>query len=242
MIRSIALSTFAFTLLLSNAGHADYQWGFGNISLNHLDWSQGTEDKSTKKDFTYLEIEGGAQHTWGELYGFFDIENVGKTGDDVRTASKANLRYYLGQTGFSVYAHAYAFSALGFSEQNRVLGLGYQVGGEGWSFKPFLGFHDVSQTYFSGSNGYMGGWVLIYIFKIKGHEFMFADWHEYEFDRKEAYAAGNGASKVSHNGAASIWWTAVKEMSLGLQYRYAQDKLGTPGSQSAVISTIRYNF
>lgn len=242
MNRLMTLLTLTSALFVSLPGRADYQWGFGNISLNHLDWSQGTEDKSSKKDFTYLELEGGAQHTWGELYGFFDIENVGKSGDEVRTASKANVRYYLGQTGLSLYAHAYTFSALGFSEQNRVLGLGYQLGGEGWSFKPFLGFHDVSQTYFSGSNGYMGGWVLIYFFKIKGHEFMFANWHEYEFERKEAYASGNGASKVSQNGAASLWWTPVKEISLGVQYRYAQDKLGTAGSQGAVISTIRANF
>ena len=229
-------------VFISNYAHAEYQWGFGNLSLNYLDWTSGTEDKSTKKDFTYLELEGGAQHTWGELYGFFDIENVGMTGTEVRTATKGNLRYYLGKSNVSIYAHAYTFSSLGFAEQNRVIGLGYQLGGEGWSFKPFLGFHDVSQTFYSGANGYMGGWVLIYFFKVAGQDLMFADWHEYEFERHDQYAGGNGASKTSHNGAASIWWTPAKELSLGLQWRYANDKLGTPGSMSAVIYSLRYNL
>lgn len=243
------ISSLVFSVLIfSSLGvHADYQWGFGNVSLNYLDWDQQTEDKSTKKDFTFLEIEGGAQHSWGELYGFFDLEEVGKTGDEVRTASKGVLRYYLGKSNVSIYAHVYDFNAAGFAEQNRVLGLGYQLTGEtapgqAWWFKPFLGFHDVSQTFFNGSNGYMAGWIIGYSFQISTQNFLFTDWHEYEFSRKEAYAAGNGRQTTSHNGAAAIWWMINKEITLGLQYRYANDKLGTEGNMGAVITTVKYNF
>ncbi|WP_436405626.1 outer membrane protein OmpK, partial [Escherichia coli] len=40
--------------------------------------SRTTEKSSTKShkdDFGYLELEGGANFSWGEMYGFFDWEN-----------------------------------------------------------------------------------------------------------------------------------------------------------------------
>ncbi len=226
----------------STVAFADYQWGFADMNINYLDWDGGTENKSTKKDFTYVELEGGAQHSWGDLYGFFDIENIGRTGDDVRTASKASINYYLGQTKFGLYAHEYSFHSLGFSEQNRVIGFGYVISGEGWWFKPFLGIHDVSQTFYSGSNGYMGGWIFGYNFSAFSQKFFLADWHEVEFLRNESYAVGNGGSRQGVNGALSIWWTITANISVGEQWRYANNKLGTGGDMTAWISTLKYNF
>ncbi len=228
--------------LSSTLAFADYQWGFADMNINYLDWDNGTENKSSKKDFTYIELEGGAQHSWGDLYGFFDIENIGRTGDDVRTASKAAINYYLGQTKFGLYAHEYSFQSLGFSEQNRVVGFGYSLFGEGWWFKPFLGFHDVSQTFYSGSNGYMGGWVFGYNFSAFHQKFFLADWYEIEFLRNESYAAGNGGSRQGVNGALSFWWTITASISAGEQWRYANNKLGTGGNMTAWISTLKYNF
>lgn len=234
-----------FTLVLMIivwTAKADYQWGFGNMSLNYLDWEKGTENKSTKKDFTYLEIEGGAQHSWGDVYGFFDIENIGKTGSDVRTATKGSINYYLNNSKFGLYAHQYSFHSLGFSEQNRVIGFGYLLAGDGWWIKPFLGFHDVSQTFYSGSNGYMGGWVFGYNFVAFGQKFFLVDWHEMEFERNQSYAAGNGASRTGINGALSIWWNLNAQVTFGQQWRYATNKLGTGGEMNAWISTLKYNF
>lgn len=230
------------SFLVSEFVLADYQWGFGNMSLNYLDWERGTERKSTKKDFTYLEVEGGAQHSWGDLYGFFDSENIGQTGSDVRTASKGAINYYLGDSKFGIYAHQYSFHSLGFSEQNRVIGFGYLLTGNGWWFKPFLGFHDVSQTFYSGSNGYMAGWVFGYNFITFAEKFFIADWHEAEFERDSAYAVGSGGGKTSVNGALSLWWTINRKLTLGQQWRYALNKLGTGGEQNAWISTLKYNF
>lgn len=229
-------------LFISPSLWANYEFGFGNVSVNYLDWDKGTENKSTKKDFTYLEIEGGSQFSWGELYGFFDLENPGRSGDEIRTASKGSIRYYLGTTGFSLYAHEYSFHSLGFSDQNRVLGLGYQWVGEKWWFKPFMGYHEVSQTFYSGANGYMLGWILGYGFKVSEQSFWITQWHETEIDRNEAYANGNGNSKTSQNGAISAWWDINKDVTLGLQWRYAQNKLGTAGTMGAAIATLKYNF
>jgi hypothetical protein len=238
--KSLSICLF---LLASRAAHAEYQWGFANVSFNRLNWTQETKDKSTKLDFNYLEVEGGSQYSWGELYGFYDIENFDKDGDEMRTAAKGSIRYYLGETGFSLYAHVYNFTSLGFAEQNRVVGFGYQwTGPSGWWFKPFLGFHDVSQTFFSGPNGFMGGWVLGIPFKIADQRFLLSDWHEYEFARKDAYAAGNGGKNTSHNGAVGLWWTPLEAATFGIQWRYANDKLGTEGTMGASIFTAKYNF
>ncbi len=217
---------------------AEYKFGFADVSYNFLDWSQGTEDKSTKRDFSYLELEGYAQYDWGDLYGFFDYENPGHKGDEVRTAFKgAMLRKILG--GLSIYAGVYNFAAHGFYEQSRVLGLGYFLEGKGWWFKPWIGFHDVSQRFFSGPNGYILGWTVGYNFEVLSEKFMIADWHEFEFDRKKAYAAGNGGNQAAHNGALSVWWNLRDNMSAGIQGRYATDKLGTPGSLGAIIYTVK---
>lgn len=237
-----SLPFFAFPLLFAGTASAAYEWGFGDVSLNHLAWDAPTKAKSTKSDFDYLEFEGGAQYSWGETYGFFDIENIGRRGEVLRTAAKGSLRYYLGKSGFSAYGHVYNFTQPGFAEQNRVYGFGYQVTGKNWWVKPFLGFHDVTQTYFNGSNGFMGGWVVGYGFKIGRQEFLAADWHELEFARRDDYAFANGNRHVSQNGALSLWWSATKNVNPGVQWRYAVDKLGTAGEMNAAIFTLKYLF
>ncbi len=230
-------------ILFSIPSFAAYEYGFADVSLNRLFWSDATKAKSTKSDFNYLELEGGSQFSWGEMYGFFDIENILKRdANEVRTAAKGVIRYYLGKSQVSLYAHVYDFNAIGFSEQNRVIGLGYQFSiPQGW-FKPFLGVHDVTQTFFNGLNGYMGGWIAGYGFKLFGEDFLATDWHEIEFARQAAYAAGNGGKPVSQNGAAALWWNAVPQLTFGLQWRYAMDKLGTSRGLNAGIASVRYNF
>ncbi len=222
------------------AARAEFKFGFADLNVNYLDWSAGTERKSAKRDFLYLELEGFAEFDWGDIYGFFDYENPGEPGVEVRTAAKGAVHRRLGLGGLTAYAHVYNFAMHGFFEQNRVLGLGYHFAGAGWWFKPFLGFHDVSQTFYSGPNGYMAGWTVGYWFSVAGERFMLADWHEFEFERRAEYAAGQGGSRTSHNGAVSLWWQVNPRFSAGVQGRYVTSKLGTPGSSGAVIYTLKY--
>lgn len=238
---SVLLSIVALALVTSKESKAAYQWGFGNLSVNHLGWDQSTKDKSTKTDFTYLEIEGGAQFDWGDLYGFYDIENPGKTGLEARTANKAAMNYYLFGTKISVYASQYTFQSLGFSEQNRVIGVGYLWSGTGWWVKPFLGFHDIVQTFYVGPNGFMGGWVFGYDFNWLGRKFSVIDWHEIEFSRDSSVAAGNGGSS-GVNGALSLWYTSSADYSFGIQRRYATNKLGTKDDLGAWIGSLKVLF
>jgi hypothetical protein len=88
----------------------------------------------------------------------------------------------------------------------------------------------------------MTGWLAAYFFTIMHQEFMLADWSEIEFARNQTYADGNGGSKTSLNGALSLWWTTAKHYSVGAQWRYCHDKLGTPGTSNAAIYTLKYIF
>lgn len=256
--------------LTSSAALAD-NWSFANVSLNYLDWSKGTEQRTNdgafggKKDFGYVEFEGGMGGNWGEVYGFADIENPGnnKHENDIRTArrtaAKAVGRYNLtsiGATPVQLYAHVYDFrdgednSGRVFFDQNRVLGLGTSLSfGKLW-VKPFIGFHqELKQDVGAHMNGYMAGWVLGYNFEAFGQPFMVTQWHETEFKRKDEYltmgAPGKQVAKgdtTAWNGAVSLWWTPTKQFTAGIQYRYADQKLGSVSYQNAIIYTTKYNF
>ena len=78
LLTSAALATPAFADD-AEPHTLDRLWSFANVSVNYLDWSNGTEARTAsnvaKSDFTYVEIEGGVGFSWGEFYGFFDFEN-----------------------------------------------------------------------------------------------------------------------------------------------------------------------
>ncbi|GKW50296.1 outer membrane protein OmpK [Halomonas sp. NCCP-2165] len=237
-------------------------WSFANVSLNYLDWSDGTEartaDNAAKGDFFYLEAEGGAGFSWGEFYGFYDLENPHNDSleedgrDNRRSAFKVTSHLYLGDSPFSLYAHVYDFRDYGFEveEQDRVLGLGYRhTFANGLWIKPFLAraWVESGSGGFDGSNGYMAGWVAGYDFQAFGQDFSLTQWHEQTFDRDAAYLAqnyvGEAAGSVGTNGAVSLWWHPHERLTTGVQYRYAQDKLGTPDAyQNAMIYTLKFNL
>ncbi|WP_062260110.1 outer membrane protein OmpK [Endozoicomonas arenosclerae] len=246
LLRNATLALAAVTAAFTSTANAEYQYGFSNVSISRLDWSDGTEERTAggKKDFTYLELEGGAGFDWGEIYGFIDLENPHKSnkeddGDGRRVAMKGTMRLNLGDTGFNLYGQVYDLSTDGFNEQNRVVGFGYNFAQGSFFFKPFIGLHNAQTTYFSGNNGYMLGWVLGYGFKAFGEDFMVTNWHETEFNRDEDYAEGK---ETGQNGAVSLWWNATDTITAGLQYRYADDKLGADTYQNAMIYTLKYNF
>lgn len=248
---SLRKSTLAAAIIaagFSTTASADYQYGFGNVSINYLDWSSGTESRAKKKDFMFLELEGGAGFSWGEVYGFFDLENPHKNneesdGNGRRTAMKGTMRYYLGNTGFNLYGHIYDVDTADFSEQNRLVGVGFNYQNANFFWKPFLAINNTNKTgnfdHFSGYNGLVAGWVMGYGFKLAGQDFMFSNWHEYEFDRDKQYHDGK---KDGNNGAAALWWNANEKITAGIQYRYADDKLGSNSYQNGLVYTLKYNF
>lgn len=149
--------------------------------------SQRAENKSAhttgKKDFIYLAVEGGANFNWGERYGFFDIGNPFHQ-------RKTKGRFYLGDSGFNLYGHIYGIWSLpgykyggNFHEINTLYGFGYNFSLGNFWLKPFLALHYVDQTFYSGNNGYVLGWVAGYSFQLWSQNFSITNWHEMEFNR-----------------------------------------------------------
>lgn len=237
-------------------------WSFANVSLNYLDWSNGTEARTAsnaaKSDFTFVEIEGGVGFGWGEFYGFFDFENPtndqfdeasgGK--DNFRTAGKVTSHIYLGDSPLSLYAHVYDFRDYGFNgrEQDQILGLGYRTTfANGLWFKPFIGAARVQSDGYTGMNGYMAGWVAGYDFTALDQNFSVTNWHEQTFGRDSDYLSQNyvngTAGSVGTNGALSLWWHPSDLITTGVQYRYSENKLGTPDAyQNAMIYSVKLNL
>ncbi|CAM3491585.1 outer membrane protein OmpK [Parendozoicomonas haliclonae] len=266
-VKKIAGTIALSASLLSGAAAADTftpVYTFGGVSINNLNWSDGTEDRSAsgaqKRDFNYISFDGGMGFTWGEFYGFFDLENPGQDrdekdgGDAFRTAHKVTFHYYLGDTNFTLYSHIYNADSKGFTETNYLGGMGYRFATEsGLWVKPFIAanYTDSSAAFpssypggksasFSGYNGMVAGWTAGYAFEVMGQPLMVTNWNEIEFDRAAEYKASNGDRGV--NGAVALWWTPVEKITAGIQYRYAEEKLGVDGYQNAMIYTLKYNF
>ncbi|GHE20236.1 ion channel protein Tsx [Halomonas urumqiensis] len=237
-------------------------WSFANFSVNYLDWSDGTEQRTAsnaaKSDFMYLELEGGVGFEWGEFYGFADLENptndrfdeASGGQDNLRSAAKVTSHLYLGDSPFSLYAHVYDFRDYGFDarEQDQILGLGYRHTFEnGVWIKPFIGAARVQSDGYTGMNGYMAGWVAGYDFSAFDQAFSVTNWHEQTFARDDDYLTqnyiGDKADEVGTNGAVSLWWHPHERITTGIQYRYADNKLGTPNAyQNAMIYSVKFNF
>lgn len=259
------LAALALAAAFAPTAHADDDWSFKDVSVNHLDWTGSTESRTSKgpftqkKDFTYLELEGGMGGKWGDLYGFFDVENPDKdshnAGDsamDRRYAMKAVAHINMTELGgvpVQLYAHIYNFMDDGFRDQNNVLGLSTAYNNGGFWIKPFLGAHYETKTDLGTQyNGLMTGWVFGYSFKAWDQSFMVSSWHETELNRKDSYLvmARDGdivtANKTAQNGALSLWWNATPHITTGVTYRYAKNKLGWAAYQDGFIYTARYNF
>ena len=232
---------------------------YWDTSVNYLNWSQGTEDRSSAlngpyglTDFVYLELEGGAGWDWGEFYFFSDVENPGHSWeaggtDNSRFVFKPILDIKLGDTNWYVHLQDYYLRSDTFFVNNLVTGLAYKYTyGDFW-IRPFIGPHIQHSTYYDGFNGYMAGWTFIYNFKIGEQKLMLSNWHEFEFDRDEEHYLFNGeptgdGRSYGTNGAIALWWTPTKAITTGIQYRYADYKLGVAAYTTAVIYSLKYNF
>ncbi|AMC33798.1 outer membrane protein OmpK [Janthinobacterium sp. B9-8] len=257
----------AASILATPAAFAANDWSFKNVSVNWLDWSNGTEDRTNagafagKKDFAFLEVEGGFGGDWGEAYGFFDVENPTKaksepdSRENRRYVVKAVARFNIVQAGpvpVQAYVHVYDLRDTGtnFFSQNRVLGLGTSLSSGNFWIKPFVGAHQqLDQNIGAHANGVMAGYVAGYSFQMFGQSFMATQWHETEFNRDDKFltmgSPAGGVTKgdsTGQNGAVSLWWNVSKEFTTGLQYRYADQKLGSASYQNAMIYTAKYNF
>jgi len=246
--KNILISAF-ITLLLSSYLYAQEEksfytpnYSFKNISVNYLDWSTKTENESPQKDFAYLEFEAGAGFDWGDFYMFLDIENptdsyTNTAPHDLRFAFKPVLDIKIANSNWSYHIQDYSLTSDTFFVHNFINAIAYKYSTDGFWIRPFLGIHYQESTYYSGFNGYMFGWTFLYDFSINNANFSIAQWHENTFDRDKT-----DYKKDGFQGALSAWYKASDEITMGLQYRYADQNLGYDGYQDGIIYSLKYNF
>ena len=131
---------------------------------------------------------------------------------------------------------------------NLVPGIAYKYSTDfGFWIRPFIGSHFQESTFYDGFNGWMAGWVFAYDFKISGQKFSLTNWHEFEWGHDEEHylfegdPVGDGRSH-GVQGAVALWWTPMKEITAGVQYRYSNYKLGLDAYANALIYSLKYNF
>ncbi|MBU2706505.1 ion channel protein Tsx [Zooshikella marina] len=251
MQKVILPTTLVVASLLTFSAHAEMTYSFGNVSINYLEWDADTEVKTgnTKEDFSYLEIEGGAGFNWGEVYGFYDFEEWDKNSDKHRFFGKGNVRYFLGDQGWHLFGQVSDFRTKDFDETNTFLGIGKSFNfSNGLWLKAHAAIHHSFQSdkygSFDGHNGYQLGVVWGKDFSALGQNFTVAQWHEYDFMRDDDYMASHDGSPNTsgYNGAISGWWHITDHFDVGVQYRYADDYLGSPTYQNGTILSLKYNF
>ena len=256
-VKMFALAAATTAMLSAGAVQAEQYYGFSNVSVNYLDWSNGTTDRTngTKTDYFYIEAEGGAGYDWGDVYGFIDIENPTKmhksydagkqSADAFRVSAKGTIAVNMGDTNFNYYGQIFSLTdSSGFATQNYVLGVSYNYRHDsGFWVNPFLGVHYQNDPGSAFFNGGMAGWVGGYDFNLGGQKFSVTNWNEIEFARDSAYAeAAWVGSHYGLNGALAAWWHPTPQLTTGIQYRYADHKLGDNGYDNGIVYTVKYNF
>lgn len=228
-------------------------YSFKNLNINYFDWNHASETESAQGDFSYVGIEGGFGYDNMDFYGFLDIENPTYTYDDdfphdLRFSALADVDFEIANN-WKLHIQDFALNSQSYYVNDFIVGVGYKLNTDfGFWIRPFVGVHHTYDTYYSGVNGYMGGWLLSYDFTLFEYNFNIFQWNEIEFARDKKFyldadnqPVGDGAS-WGVNGALSLWLSLTDSFTVGTQYRYADNKLGTQNYLSAIIYTLKYNF
>ena len=246
IIKLVIFSLLLLPMALKAKDITTPNYTYQNISINQLNWSDNTKTRTTngQKDFSYIELEGGAGFDWGEFYGFVDIENPTKSYKDTDKSLhvalkpvfdiKLNDNYYL-------HIQNYLFRSHTYSVNNLIVGLSTKYKTDNFWIIPFLGSHYKDDTYNSELNGYMAGWSFGYNTRLFNENITITQWHEMEFARDKDHYAANGSSH-GMQGAIKFFWHIDSNYTVGLQYRYANDTLGYHAYQNAIIYSLKYNF
>ncbi|EPQ5852998.1 outer membrane protein OmpK [Klebsiella variicola] len=233
--------------LLSLPCHAKQKYGWGNVHLDYQSWDSGFQDLNNEQ--TLVGIEGGIGFDWGEMFGFYDYENIlDKAGNQGQTMN-GEAHIYLGGTGLSLFGKIYNSQSPNFKETNQFIGFGYtSLKGEEWWFKPWVGRQYINaQNNFgpasdiNGFNGFSIGWNAGYAFKFLKQDLLLSNWNEIELDRNDDYASNN-FGREGFNGGVNLTLKITDDISTTFMYRYFYHKLGANGYGDILIYRVAYNF
>lgn len=239
-------------MLVSVSLYADPLYTFKSVSLNYIDWTNTTEAKTEQRDFSFVKVDGGFGYEWVDFYGYVTLEQPTKSYDNEFPDNQRYVGFFDTdieiKNSFKLHIQTFYAKSRDFYVNDFVVGLGYKYQkNSGFWIKPFIGVHHTYDTFYKDWNGYMGGWVFDYRFKVLENQFSLFQWNEVEFAREKSFYEDDGAAigdgkSYGLNGALSLWWHVNNDISGGLEYRYAKYKLGTTEYQSAYVYTLKYNF
>lgn len=185
-MKKTAVAALVSAFLFSPA-MAEQLYSFSNVSLNYLNWGSNAE-RTGKEDNLFAELEGGAGYTWGELYGFFDVENLGEGSGDITYFGKGMMDVYLGETNWMFHTHVASAWGGSWHDMSTFAGIAYKFSGDnGAFFKPYLAARHTNSNDYTGMNGYQLGFAWAYPFQVGEQQFTLAQWHETDFDRDDQY-------------------------------------------------------
>lgn len=228
-------------------------YSYINVNMSYSDWSEKSENEAFKADYAYIGLEGGIGWNDVDFYGFLNIENPTHT---YKEESCNNLRFSSFvdvdieiKNNFKLHIQDFYLNGNSYYVNDFVVGIGYKLNTDfGLWFRPFVGVHHTHDTYYKGLNGYMGGWLFSYDFKIFSYKFNIYQWNEIEFERDKSFYLDENNQPIGDgeswglNGAVSIWMYLNNSFAIGTQYRYVKNKQGSATYQSANIYTIKYSF
>ncbi|MDF1884226.1 hypothetical protein JHD49_09760 [Sulfurimonas sp. SAG-AH-194-C21] len=206
-------------------------YSFINLGINY----STAVDNTLNGDFSFLSAEYGTGWSFGEYYGNVNIQNPTKK---YKIPAPNNLRYTMVNDldikineAFRVHYQDYHLQSDSLLVNDYALGFSYKYENPKifW-LKPFIGIHYTDDSYFTGLNGYMTGWLLNYNFKLLNNNFSLFQWNEIEFLRtKSFYELSDGtpigdSKSYGLNGAIKLFWHPTKKIKTGIEYRYSKYK------------------
>lgn len=234
-------------LATSFLAQSEQKYGWGNIHFDYQSWDSGVKDLEYEQ--ALIGIEGGMGFDWGEMYGFYDYENIlDKEGNQGQTAN-GEIHTYLWSSGASIFTKVYNSQSPDFKETNQFIGLGYtDIKGDDWWFKPWIArqyitaHNNFGPVYdINGLNGFTIGWNAGYAFTLFNQDLLFTNWNEIELDRNDDYTANNSV-REGLNGGLNITWKLTNHISTTFMYRYFYNKLGADGYGDILIYRLAYDF
>ena len=233
ILTAAVLALTAFTATAANE--------FTSVSYNNMDWDG-------KPDNEFIEIEKGGTYEWGTFYGFVDIEQFDtySSSEDTKLSVKTVFTVNNPTSGINDYVQLFAYGEKHFQVLDAVYGKQLTFNGNKWWFNPFAGIqysmlnNNFAGVSFEGVNGAMIGWSAGYSITDK---VQITNWHEFTTIRSSDYLVKSGdTSDLGMNGALSAWYHVTPNFTTGIQWRYADNKLGSAHGSNAIIYTVKVNF
>ena len=202
------VASMCLCLMASFAGAdvLDYKWG--NVSLNHIAYT----DNSQSEDFSYVEIEGGFGSGDIHFYGFYDFN------DNDSTFYKINPTFFFTNSMFVNYTQK------GFKDTDADLGVTDQYFGIGNKFSVLDGFISTSVNLRKTDNEFVdkegnNGIAVLTALSIPVNQRVAVDgWFDYSLFQRRKF----GSEDTDFRGNIGVRYTHTNGLFARVAYAWVQ--------------------